>query len=104
VYVNIVGGMRLTEPAVDLATVVAIASGMTDTPVSNVAVIGEVGLGGEVRSITQVKRRVAEAQKLGMERCVVPQRNMRDLLDLPKHQIIPVATVVDTLQFLGCAK
>lgn len=104
IYVNIVGGMKLTEPAIDLAAVLAIASGVTDTPVSDVAVIGEVGLGGEVRSVSQARRRVAEAYKLGFQRCVVPERNMRELREVPRDQVIPVGTVSEALATCGCIR
>jgi len=67
VFCNIVGGMRVQEPAVDLAIAVAIASSVTDRPLPAHAVfLGELGLGGEVRAVTQVERRLAEATKLGM--------------------------------------
>lgn len=102
VYVNVVGGMRLTEPAVDLAVSLAIASALTDTPISDVAVIGEVGLGGEVRSVNQVRRRVAEAQKLGFERCMVPKRNLRELQEVPPGPILGVGTLAEALDAIGC--
>lgn len=102
VYVNVVGGMRLTEPALDLAAALAIASGLTDTPISEVAVIGEVGLGGEVRSVNQIRRRVSEAQKLGFERCVVPRRNMRELQDSHGGSVLAVGTLLEALDVTGC--
>jgi DNA repair protein RadA/Sms len=102
VYVNVVGGMRLTEPALDLAASLAIASGLTDTPISEVAVVGEVGLGGEVRSVNQIRRRVAEAQKLGFERCIVPKRNMREFADTKPGALIPVGTLLEALDVTGC--
>jgi DNA repair protein RadA/Sms len=104
VYVNVVGGMRLSEPALDLAAALAIASGLTDTPISDLALIGEVGLGGEVRSVNQVRRRVAEAQKLGFERCIVPKRNMRELADPKLHGIIGVGSLSEALEVTGCSR
>jgi DNA repair protein RadA/Sms len=104
VYVNVVGGMRLTEPAIDLASALAIASALSDTPISDVAVMGEIGLGGEVRSVNQIGRRVAEAQKLGFERCMVPKRNMRELRDVPQHQVIGVGTLLEALESTGCSR
>ncbi len=104
VYVNVVGGMRLTEPALDLAAALAIASGLTDTPISDVAVMGEIGLGGEVRSVNQIQRRVAEAQKLGFERCIVPKRNMRELREAKIHQVIGVGTLLEALEVTGCTR
>jgi len=103
VYVNVAGGMRLSEPAVDLAVVVAIASSMREVPVGDVAVLGEVGLGGEVRSINQAARRVAEAGKLGFTRYVVPSRSMRELKDGAWGDVIAVDTVSEALSALHCA-
>src|SRR5579872_511853 len=101
VYVNVVGGMRLSEPSSDLATALAIASAMSETPISETAVIGEIGLGGEVRSVNRVRQRVAEAQKLGFEQCIVPQRNLRELQGV-SGQIIGVSSVVEALGVTGC--
>lgn len=102
VYVNVVGGMRLNEPAADLAACLAIASSQYDTPVSDVAVIGEVGLGGEVRSVNHVRQRVAEARKLGFERCIVPERNLRELRGEAPGAMIGVSSVADALEAAGC--
>jgi DNA repair protein RadA/Sms len=104
VYVNLVGGMRVTEPAVDLAASLAIASSLTDTPISEVAVIGEVGLGGEVRSVNQIRRRVAEARKLGFERCIVPARNVRELESGGIRGAVGVGTVLEALDATGCKR
>lgn len=104
VYVNVVGGMRVTEPALDLSVSLAIASSLSDTPISDVAVIGEVGLGGEVRTVNQVRRRIAEAQKLGFERCVIPERNLRDLQGIRSGSIIGVKTVLEALDATGCGR
>jgi DNA repair protein RadA/Sms len=101
VYVNVVGGMRLSEPASDLAACLAIASSLSDTPISETAVIGEVGLGGEVRSVNQIRQRVNEAHKLGFERCIVPERNLRDLKGVG-GQVIGVGSVLDALEATGC--
>lgn len=75
VFCNLVGGMRVQEPAVDLAIAVAIASSVTDRPLPARAVfLGELGLGGEVRAVTQVERRLAEAAKLGMTEAYLAER------------------------------
>jgi DNA repair protein RadA/Sms len=103
VYVNVVGGMRLTEPASDLAASLAIASSLTDAPVADVAAIGEVGLGGEVRSVNQIRQRIGEARKLGFERCIVPHRNLRDLDATGDGGLVGVKTVREALEALGCA-
>jgi DNA repair protein RadA/Sms len=103
VYVNVVGGMRLNEPAADLATAMAIASALTDTPLDEVAVIGEVGLGGEVRSVNHIRQRISEAQKLGFERCIVPRRNLPDVASR-SGEIIGVGTVREALDATGCVR
>jgi DNA repair protein RadA/Sms len=99
-YLNVVGGMRLAEPATDLAASLAIGSSLAEIAISDFAVIGEVGLGGEVRSVSQVRQRVAEARKLGFERCIVPERNVRDLH--AGSGIIGVTSVVEALEVTGC--
>jgi DNA repair protein RadA/Sms len=73
VFLNVAGGVRLEEPAVDLGVTVAIASSFRDVPAdSGTVLIGEVGLGGELRSVSRLETRLAEAAKLGFERAVVP--------------------------------
>jgi len=74
VFANVIGGMRIDEPAADLAVAVAIASSMRDKPVAaDMAFVGEVGLSGELRAVSQVSARLKEAAKLGFRRCVVPK-------------------------------
>ena len=98
VFCNIVGGMRVQEPSVDLAIVAAIASSVVDKPLPAQAIfLGEVGLGGEVRPVSQVERRLAEAAKLGMTRAylsdrAVPRRVSGDIT------LIGVRTLGDVLQ------
>ncbi len=78
VYVNVVGGVRLTEPAADLAVALAIASSVRDQPVpEDLAVAGEVGLSGELRPVRQLDRRLAEAERLGFRRMLAPAGNGR---------------------------
>ena len=79
IYVNVVGGFRITEPAADLATAVAIVSSYRERPVdSKVALVGEVGLSGELRRVRDLERRLVEAGRLGFRRCVVPRSASRD--------------------------
>jgi DNA repair protein RadA/Sms len=74
VYANVVGGLRVMEPAVDLAVAVAVASSFRDRPVDRTSVvIGEIGLSGELRSVNQLDRRINEASRLGFSRMIVPQ-------------------------------
>lgn len=73
IYTATVGGVRLTEPSADLAIALAVASSSSDTPLpSNLVAIGEVGLAGEVRRVTGVQRRLAEAHRLGFTHALVP--------------------------------
>jgi DNA repair protein RadA/Sms len=98
VYVNIVGGIRIAEPAIDLAVVTAIASSLRDVPVlDGVALIGEVGLAGELRSVQQLDRRLQEAKKLGYTRCVYP-RSHRRTSPVCELEAVPVATVREALR------
>lgn len=77
-YVNVVGGVRMDEPAVDLGIAVAIASSFKDEPIrSGIVLIGEVGLTGEVRAVTHLEKRISEAAKLGFSRVLAPLGNMK---------------------------
>jgi DNA repair protein RadA/Sms len=92
VFVNVTGGMRLVEPASDLAVVAALWSSVQDRPVpEDVIFLGEVGLGGEVRPVSSVDRRLAEAQRLGFRRAFVSAR-VPDNLSMPT---IPIAHVAE---------
>ena len=76
VFVNVAGGVKIMEPALDLAVAVAVASNLKEIPVDpNTVVIGEVGLAGEVRGVSQVDKRVKEAERLGFQRAIVPVNN-----------------------------
>ena len=84
VFVNVVGGLQIDEPAADLAVAVAVASGVMDRPVhADMAFIGEVGLSGELRAVSQLDVRLKEAAKLGFRRCLVPRTPGRQVGDLP---------------------
>lgn len=74
-YINVVGGLELEEPAVDLATIIALASSFRDKPVpGDLAAMGEVGLTGELRSVNAVNQRLSEVRRLGFTKCVIPSR------------------------------
>jgi DNA repair protein RadA/Sms len=80
VYLNVVAGLKITEPAADLGLALAIASSWRDVPVDpGLLVVGEVGLLGELRPVRQLDRRLAEARRLGFERCIVPAPDLRRL-------------------------
>ncbi|MBQ6374374.1 MAG: DNA repair protein RadA [Clostridia bacterium] len=102
VYINIAGGMTLTEPAADLALCAAVASSNRNRAISgNWAVMGEVGLAGEVRAITQAERRIAECARLGFNSVIVPQFNLRNLRPPENIRVIGVSTVSQALGELG---
>lgn len=97
-YVNVAGGIKLTEPAVDLAIAVAIASSYRDMPTQPFDVIfGEVGLTGEVRGISRVEQRVKEAEKLGFKRMILPEKSLRGWKPPKQVDIIAVNTVAEAL-------
>ncbi|NCF65362.1 MAG: DNA repair protein RadA [Chloroflexi bacterium] len=84
VFVNVVGGLAIKEPAADLAVALAIASSVRDRPVyADIAAIGEVGLSGELRAVSQLEVRLKEARKLGFKRCVIPRSPGRRAFELP---------------------
>jgi len=82
VFLNMAGGVKIEEPAIDLAVCCSIASSLLDKVVaSKTVLVGEVGLGGEVRSVNHIEKRVQEAQKLGFERIIIPDNNTKGLKD-----------------------
>jgi DNA repair protein RadA/Sms len=101
VFVNVAGGIRVDEPAADLAVLVAVASSLRNRAVaSDTVVFGEVGLAGEVRATTQAALRVREAAQLGFRRCVVPEGNVAPA-DVPKAmEVVGVRTVGEALDAL----
>jgi DNA repair protein RadA/Sms len=100
VFINIAGGIRIEEPAVDLACIAAIASSMRDIPLKRYALIGEVGLTGEVRGVSQIDSRVKEAMKLGFAGCIIPQINASALQVAAGFEIIPVRTVEEAVRVM----
>ena len=101
VFVNIVGGLKIEEPALDLAIICAIASSNQDVPINaSTVVCGEVGLSGEVRSIPHIDRRIDEAEKLGFTKIVCPVQNLKKLKKKNKIQLIGVSTVFEALQHI----
>ena len=101
-FFNIIGGLTLDEPAADLATLVAIASSYLDKPVpAKLAAIGEVGLSGEVRSVSHAPQRLSEVHRLGFTKCIVPVQQ-GDMLRAPDGlQLIPVKNIGQVMQLLA---
>ncbi len=93
-YINVVGGLRLDETAVDLAVAMALVSSLKDVPIADDAIaFGEIGLAGEIRSVTHAQQRVNEAVRLGFKRIIVPAHNLKDISVSGDAQIIPVKNV-----------
>lgn len=96
VYVNVVGGLKLDEPASDLSVALALISSLKDSPIrDDVIAFGEIGLGGEIRSIGSCEQRIKEAARLGFKRCVVPYHNYKNLNQSIKAitEIVPARTI-----------
>ena len=101
VYVNVAGGVRIEEPAVDLGTVVSVASSYQDIPVdSKTVVFGEVGLGGEVRAVNQIGKRLGEASKLGFSRCICSEKNLKGIENRNSIEVTGVGTVSEALDIV----
>ncbi|OPA73144.1 DNA repair protein RadA [Paenibacillus selenitireducens] len=97
-YLNVAGGVKLDEPAVDLAIAVSIASSFRDAPTQPYDVFfGEIGLTGEVRAVSRVEQRVKEAQKLGFKRVIMPEKSMKGWKAPKGIEIIGVNTVAEAL-------
>lgn len=98
-YVKVAGGMRIAEPAVDLGLAVAIASSFKERPVSpDTVLIGEVGLGGEVRAVQRVAERLQEAARLGFKRCILPRRSAARVTAPPGLELTPVGSLAEALE------
>lgn len=100
-YVNITGGLRIDEPAADLGVAVAVASSFRNFSIPHdVAVIGEVGLTGELRAVSQMDKRLAEIYKLGFLKCVIPKANLKGLSVPDGITLLPAATLTEALKYL----
>lgn len=97
-YVNIAGGMKVQEPAIDLAIVLAALSSFKNREISpRLVAFGEVGLSGEVRSVSMANQRVAEARKLGFDTCILPAVCMKGLKSDERMRLIGVRTIQDAV-------
>ncbi|MBQ5937539.1 MAG: DNA repair protein RadA [Bacteroidaceae bacterium] len=102
VFLNIAGGLRVTDPAIDLSVIAAVLSSNGDMPIEgDVCMAGEVGLSGEIRPVSRIEQRIAEAEKLGFKRILIPSHNMNGLDK--KHykiELVPVRRVVEAVREL----
>lgn len=102
VYLNVVGGMRLNEPAIDLGVVLATCSSFKNIAIpKGTIVMGEVGLTGEVRRVNFIEKRIKEAEKLGFKTCIIPENNKKLLKEEYKLDIIGVNNIMDAMRKLG---
>ena len=102
VFLNIAGGLRVTDPAIDLAVIAAILSSNVDTAIeAGVTLCGEVGLSGEIRPVSRIEQRIAEAQKLGFQRILIPAANLKAVNPHSyKIEITPCRRVEDAFRAL----
>lgn len=106
-YINVVGGLRLDEPATDLAVAMALVSSLKDIPIGDGALaFGEIGLAGEIRSVSHTEARVTEAARLGFERVVLPYHNLKSLPNPEKYgiELYGVRTVRQAFEALSGQK
>ena len=102
VYLNVVSGLRINEPAIDLGIIAATVSSFKNLPIDNgTVVIGEVGLTGEIRSVNLIEKRIKEAEKLGFKKCIIPESNRKLLKENYKLDIIGVKNISEAMKALG---
>ncbi len=101
VYLNIVGGIKINEPALDLGIILASASSYKNIsiPIDTIA-IGEVGLTGEVRSVNMIEKRIKEAEKLGFKTCIIPQSNKKQIKGTYTSNIVGVKNIYEAMKYL----
>lgn len=97
-YLNIVGGLRLDEPAADLPVALSLVSGITNKPLpDDVVAIGEIGLSGEVRSVSRITSRISEAARLGFGKCIVPRSCLKQIKTQYDIEIIGVRNLHEAI-------
>ena len=101
-YINVVGGLRLDEPAADLPVALALVSNLTDRVIpDDLVAFGEIGLAGELRAVNRVLVRVKEAQRLGFRRCILPKQCVDAITADVDIQLIGVSSLAQAIQQLG---
>jgi DNA repair protein RadA/Sms len=99
VYLNLAGGIKISEPALDLGIILATASSFKNISIDKgLVAIGEVGLTGEVRAVNMIEKRLKEIEKLGFKKCIIPESNKKLLKDSYKLDIIGVKNVNDAIK------
>lgn len=100
-YVNIAGGIKMNEPAIDLGIILAIVSSYKNKPIGDkVIAFGEVGLSGEVRAVSMPEQRVSEAKKLGFQTCIVPEVSVETVKNIKGIEIVGVKNISEAIQFV----
>lgn len=101
VYLNVVSGLKINEPAIDLGIIAATVSSFKNIPIDKkTVVLGEVGLTGEIRSVNLIEKRIKEAEKLGFKKCIIPESNKKLLKESYKLDIIGVSNVNEAMRTL----
>ena len=101
IFINVAGGVKIDEPGVDMGIVGAVASSFLDRPIrQGTIVLGEIGLTGEVRAISQIETRIAEAKKMGFNRCVLPQSNLKRTAGIKDIKLVGVKNVSEAMEEL----
>lgn len=101
VYLNVVSGIKISEPAIDLGIILAVSSSFKNISIpKDVVAIGEVGLTGEVRTVNMIEKRLKEAEKLGFKKVIIPENNKKLLKDSYKLDIIGVRNIGEALNCL----
>jgi DNA repair protein RadA/Sms len=105
VYLNVVGGIKINEPALDLGIILASVSSYKNISImQDVVAIGEVGLTGEVRAVNMIEKRIKEVEKMGFKKCIIPESNKKLLKDNYKLDIIGVKNILEAINYLGLNK
>ena len=102
IYLNVVSGMKITEPSVDLGIALVIASSYKNIYIpKDMAIMGEVSLTGEIRAVNMIDKRLKEAERLGIKKCIIPENNKKLLKDTYKLNIVGVRNINDALKAIG---
>ena len=101
-YLNVVGGLRLDEPAADLSVALSLVSGLRDTPIdAKTVAVGEIGLSGEIRAVSRISSRVSEAARLGFTRIILPKSSLKQLSgEIKGIELLPVKTLSDAIDLI----
>lgn len=100
VYINVIGGLRIDEPAADLSVALSLVSGLKNKAIDDgVIAFGELGLAGEIRSVSSAELRIAEAAKLGFTKCIVPKQSLKSIRNLNRYpiEVVPVRSIYEAV-------